>query len=91
MRRRSNWGALVLALFLAPPLTYEALEKSHDHLRRPSVLHRLSARAELETPWRPRTGRPWLDHALHELQETRRFYLLAGRRLVREWNQPDLG
>lgn len=84
MRRRSTWGALVLALALVPPLTYEALAKSHDHVHRPSVLHRLSVRAEIETPWRPRTGQPWLDHALHELQETRRFYRLAGRRLARQ-------
>ena len=73
----------LLACSLGPGLAYEALQKSAEHWAAPGTLPRLGAEAELLTPWRPRTGNVWVDHTVHELQETRTFYRLAGRRLAR--------
>ena len=77
--------SLVLGtLTLSPTLAYECVQKSSE-LFQPRIqtrhsIVRLSVRAEAETRWRPSTGFYLVDHALHEWQETKRFYTLAQRR-----------
>ena len=83
MRR---WLPFLLALLaLAPTGAYEALQKSAEVWRIGGILPALSHRAEIETPWRPRTGHVWFDQTVHEFQEARTFYALAGNRLARKF------
>ena len=70
--------ALVLALG-APGLAYEALEKTAERIGPRGHWLALSLTAERNTRWRPTTGHAWLDHALHEVEETRHFWRLVGR------------
>ena len=88
MPKPTRWlrrWTLVLALLL-PTIAYETLQKSAERVGTPSVMLRLSQRAENETRWRPVTGWSAVDHTLHEFAETRRFYRLAGRYLrYRAW------
>jgi len=76
--RRAIW----IALFVLTPFgSYEFFQKSAEH-GGTTVLHQLSLRAEIETPWRPAGHGYLIDHALHELLETRRFCELTARRLI---------
>ena len=84
MRRNLVLLGLLLTLALSPTLAYEGLEKTAETVGPYGTLLRLSYRAEVETRWRNHTGVRLLDHALHELQETHRFYRLAQRRLRAE-------
>jgi len=79
VRRSLSIFLLVLAPLAAPTGIYELLQKSSERSLAPPVAwFALSERAELETPWRPHTGLWFVDHAQHELQETRRFLMLVG-------------
>lgn len=71
----------LLLLALAPTLVYEVLQKTAQSTHPRQGILRLSARAEWETAWRASTGIPVVDHAVHEWEESRRFYELARRRL----------
>lgn len=81
MLRRSWALALCLSLTL-PTMAYEVFQKTAELVGPRSTVLRLSQRAEIETRWRPVTGLPALDHTLHEMAETRRFYRMAGRHLT---------
>ena len=78
MRRPTTLLLLALSLLCAPTGVYELVQKSAE---RQGVQNHgiwaLSARAETNTPWRPRTGQWWVDHAVHEWRETQLFYRLA--------------
>lgn len=78
MARKFLMIGLVAAL-LGPGLTYEGLQKAHEHLGAQGRIARLAALAEARTPWEPRTGRALVDHPVHELQEARLFWALATR------------
>ena len=66
-----------LTVALAPGLTYECLQKTSEHFGLRGHWPRLSTVAEQCTRWSPRTGIGVLDHALHEIDETRRFWSLV--------------
>lgn len=77
MRRRFSLFLLFLLPLVAPAGVYETLQKcSEQSLAPDSPWVALSARAELETPWRPSSANRFWNHAVHEFQETRRFLLL---------------
>lgn len=79
MRRRLSLSLLVMAPLVAPTGIYELLQKSSERSVAPPMAWTvLSARAERETPWRPKRSNWLLDRAEHELQETRRFLMLVG-------------
>ncbi len=73
---------ILCAILSAPVLTYEACQKAYESYGMRGSWARLSARAEQSTRWRPKTGSFLMDHALHELEETRIFYRLAARELT---------
>ena len=82
MRSRFSLLPLLLLLVVLPAGAYELLQKISERRDDNHGLLALSAKAEAEIPWRPRTGSWWLDHAEHELRETRRFYALLGAQLA---------
>jgi hypothetical protein len=76
-----------------PTLAYEALQKTAERVGPCTVLLRNSADAERRVPWRPRLGVGALDHAAHELAETRLFWQLTmqrGWKTPAEWAEPLL-
>lgn len=68
---------VALAVALAPGLAYESVQKTSEHLGLRGHWPRLSSVAEQYTRWAPKTGIGVLDHALHEIDETRRFWSLV--------------
>ena len=71
---------VLLALpWSVPTVVYEVLQKSAEQIGPRNSLLELSARAEREVAWRPRTGIGILDHAEHELIESRLFWQLTTR------------
>jgi hypothetical protein len=83
MRFRSSLLLLLLLLLACLPAgSYELLQKLSERRSLSHGLFALSAQAEAQTPWRPRTGTWWIDHTEHELRETRRFYALLADEIV---------
>lgn len=86
MRRPLTLALSICALCLLPVLVYESLQKTAESMGPRTALLRLSDAAERRVAWRPRTGCGALDHAEHELAETRLFWQLAAQQV---WDRPS--
>lgn len=69
--------AWLLLATLLPTALYEAVQKTAEAIGPRGTLLWLSCEAEDRTQWRPRSGFSLLDHAHHELAETRLFWQLT--------------
>lgn len=86
MRRLVCLITIVLAAGVLPTAVYEALQKTAECIGPRTALLQLSADAERRVPWRPRTGVGAVDHAEHELAETRLFWRLTAQSA---WDLPS--
>jgi len=77
VRRRLSLCLLVVLPLATPTGVYELLQKSGERGAAPGAHWiAVSLQAEMETPWRPRTGYWIWDKTQHEFQETERFLRL---------------
>lgn len=74
--------ASLLVAALLPTALYEAVQKTAEAIGPRGTLLWLSCEAEDRTRWRPRSGFSLLDHAQHELAETRLFWQLTAHRAL---------
>lgn len=86
MRRLVCLTTILIAAGALPTVVYEALQKTSECIGTRTALLQLSADAERRVPWRPRTGVGAVDHAEHELAETRLFWQLTAQRA---WELPS--
>lgn len=77
MRRARRPLTVLLCAGLLPLAFYEIVQKTAEAIGPRGTLLWISCEAEDRTRWRPRSGHAVLDHAQHELAETRLYWSLT--------------